>query len=422
MSQESLARALGGWDEPVDGDQSPSEWGWSTSPTAAPAGWVDSPLWALRGSISPRQRYPEPLKVRQRSLSPYDESRKEKIDKFGRGPRVFIINGHGNTFPDKDGKPALIDGVPVDIFTTVKFARSFGKYMYNCDTLSFFNEPYEYFIERLLRATKGKMDKQTKYNLRDEIYNSLCYTRDITGVIVKKDCKFRCHHKGRKMADMYIMGSGSPFDEAVLCIDPFTGTIEDVHDAFGLRKVDKRLITYPRGRKDIDKAFNIPIRKIERELDDLHSQILMLSHPHSRSAESMDIVRKNREEYDKKYARLNTIKEALRDAVQAPKYRYKVEYQHKYDNVEGGYYIKLSDIIAIAIENGTINPRTDIIVVESCRDFHGKLPSDSKSPGRADSEADSEGGGVKRAYKNKNKRKTIRKLKLSKSRKHSNSP
>jgi len=40
---------------------------------------------------------------------------------------------------------------------------------------------------------------------------------------------------------------------------------------------------------------------------------------------------------------------------------------------------------------------------------------------RADSEADSEGGGVKRAYKNTNKRKTIRKLKLSKSRKHSNS-
>ncbi len=232
------------------------------------------------------------------------------------------------------------------------------------------------------------------------------------------------------MTDMYIMCSGSPLNEAVLCIDPFTGTIEDVHGAFGLRQVDDRLITYPHGRKDINKAFNLPIRKAESELDDLRSQISMLSQPHLRTAENMDIVRKIREEYDEKYARLNTIKEGLRDAVQAPKYRYKDVHHDKYDNRDGRHYIKLSDIINIAIVDGKINPQTDFIVVEACRDFYGMLPSDydpSKSPGRADSEVDSQGGGLRRAYsrkkygknkgKNKNKRKTIRRRKVCKSRK-----
>ena len=448
MSQGSLSNGIVESNEPLvkSNSQSPTGWGWS--PTTI--GWSDSPLWRWSGSVSPEQaqrpkspkspkspklpktpKSPKSPKTRQRSLSPYDDSGKKEPDKFGRGPRVFIVNGHGSTFPDKRGNPALIDGMPVDIFTSVKFGRSFGKYIYSGDTCSFFNEPYEYFIKRLLRTTTENPDVlSTKDTLRDAIYSSLCATRDEDEVIVKSHCKFRCHHKGlkRKMADMYIMSSGSPLNEAVLCIDPFTGTIEDVHDAFGLRKVDNRLITYPRGRKDINKAFNPPIRKFERELEDLRSQMSMLSQPHLRTAEKMDIARKLREEYDEKHARLDTIKEGLRDAVQAPKYRYKVEYQDKYDVHEGRYSIKLSDIINIAIENGTINPRTDFIVVEACRDFYGKLPSDydpSKSPGRAGSESDSEGGGVRRAYsrkkygknkgKNKNKRKTIRKLKSSKS-------
>ncbi len=188
MSQESLGSAWTGWDKPVDDagySHSPTRWGWGISPTAAATGWVDSPLWALSGSVSPRQgeRLPspelsKPSKVRQRSLSPYDDSGKKEPDKFGRGLRVFIVNGHGSTFPDKRGNPALIDGMPVDIFTSVKFGRSFGKYIYSGDTCSFFNEPYEYFIERLLTKTKGKMDKPTKDDLRDEIYDSLCDIRD----------------------------------------------------------------------------------------------------------------------------------------------------------------------------------------------------------------------------------------------------
>ena len=444
MSQESLGSAWTGWDNLVYDDQhsrSPTGWGRSTSPTASATGWVDSPLWSLSGSVSPKQSprtIPPPLlamspqeapKIRERARTP-DSSEKQKPDKLERGPRIFIISGHGSTFPDEHGKPALIDGVPVDIFTSVKFARSFGKYIYSGDTCSFFNEPYEYFIERLLTATKGKMDKPTKDDLRDEIYDSLCHTRDIKGVIVKKHCKFRCHHKGRKMADMYIMCSGSPSNEAVLCIDPFKGTIEDVHDNFGLIQLDDRLITYPRGRKDINKAFNPPIRKFERELEDLRSQISMLSQLHLRTPENMDIVRKLREEYDEKYARLDTIKEGLRDAVQAPKYRYKKEHHGKYDYREGSHFIKLSDIINIAIVDGKINPQTDFIVVEACRDFYGQLPSGydpTKSPYRADSEPDSQGGGMRRAYsrkkygkskrKNKNKRKTIRRRKVCKSRK-----
>jgi hypothetical protein len=255
------------------------------------------------------------------------------------------------------------------------------------------------------------------------------------------------------MADMYIMGAGSPMDEMVICIDPLTGDEEDVHDKFGLRQLDERVLTYPpSGRKGIDKAFNIAIRKAERELEDLRSQILVLSEPHLRTAENMDIVKKLRKKYDEKYLKLNINREALRDALQGPKYRYKFENLDKYAVLEGKHYmIKLSDALDIAVRNGTIDPRKDFVVVEACRNFYGQLPSGydtTKSPGRAGSESDSQGGGGhakckysrkkygkdkgrnKNRNKNRNKRKTIRNRKSGKSRnsrksrrsyKHSNS-
>jgi hypothetical protein len=233
------------------------------------------------------------------------------------------------------------------------------------------------------------------------------------------------------------MGSGSPLDEAVLCIDPLTGDEEDVHDKFGFRQLDERVLSYPpSGRKEIDKAFNIAIRNAERELDDLRSQMSMLSQPHLKTAENMDIVKKLRKKYDAKFLKLNITREALRDAVQGPKYRYKVENRDKYAVLEGkDYMIKLSDAIGIAVRNRTIDPRKDFVVVEACRNFYGQLPSGydhTKSPGRAGSESDSQGGGDRATSKhsrkkyeknkgrnknmNKNKRKTIRNRKSIKSR------
>ena len=432
---------------------SPSRWGTMS--------WGDPlKMFGHEGSISPKQvRAPSPtfgvvrqerslspkkLKERSRSHSPLSGTRQNSE----RGPRIFLINCHGVTFPDENGNPAMIDDVLVDTFTSVKFGHGFGKYLYKAETCSFFDEPYRYFIDRVLETTKGNPGSLQKDDLRETITRSLCYVRDVTGVIVRDKCKFRCHQVGRRMADMYIMGAGTPMDEMVICIDPLTGDEEDVHDKFGFRQLDERVLSYPpSGRKEIDKAFNIAIRNAERELDDLRSQMSMLSQPHLKTAENMDIVKKLRKDYDAKFLKLNITREALRDAMQGPKYRYKVENRDKYAVLEGkDYMIKLSDAIGIAVRNGTIDPRKDFVVVEACRNFYGQLPSGydpTKSPGRAGSESDSQGGGGRVTSKysrkkygmnkgrnknmNKNKRKTICRRKASKfrnsrkSRKRSNS-
>jgi hypothetical protein len=373
---------------------------------------------------------PKRPKERSRSQSPLSGTIQSPI----RGPRIFIINCHGVTFPDENGHPAMIDDVLVDTFTSVKFLHGFGKYLYNTETCSFFDEPYRYFIDRILETTKGNPGLLQKDVLRETISRSLCYVRDVKRVIVKDNCRFKCHRIGRRMTDMYIMGSGSPMDDMVISIDPFTGDEEDVHDKFGLRQLDERPVIYESGvRKEIDKAYNIAIRQDERELEDLRSKILMLSDPRLRTQENMDKAEKLRKQYDKKYLKLNTTKHALRDAVQGPKYRYKVENRDKYVVLEGKHYmIKLSDAIEIAVRNGTIDPQKDFVVVEACRNFRGQLPSGydtTKSPGRAGSESDSEGGGGRATSKhnrkkygtnkgrNKNKRKTIRNRKSSKSHK-----
>ena len=424
----------------------PQKW-----PSTSPPGWGDPlHMWDYAGSISPEQaRAASPTSngVRERSLSPKRPERprsrtpSSRIQQTSeRGPRIFVINCHGVTFPDENGNPAMIDYVPVDTFTSVKFAHGFGKYLYNAQTCSFFDEPYEYFIDRILKITKGNPSLLQKDVLREEIADSLCYVRDVTGVIVKDKCKFRCHRVGRKMADMYMMGAGSPLDEAVICINPFTGGEEDVYDKFGLRQLDERQLSYPSGRKDINQAFNIAISQAERELEDLRSEMSMLSQLDLITAENMDRVKKLRKEYDKKYLKLNTIREALKNAMQGPKYRYKKEHHGKYDVIEGkDYMIKLSDMLDIAIRNGMIYPKTDFVVLQACRNFFGQLPSDFDftktrgSPDRAESEEDSRGGGGRASSKhsrkkygknigrnkNKNKRKTIRNRKSIKSSKSS---
>jgi len=443
MSQGSLS----GWDSPPA----------LTWPSSSPSPRWGDPLYRLNfGSYSispPQARAPSPTfdGVRESSLSPKKERPRSRTPSSGiqqtseRGPRIFVINCHGVTFPDKKGNPAMIDYVPVDTFTSVKFLHGFGKYLYNAQTCSFFDEPYRYVIDKILETTKNPAVLSTKDSLRKVIGDSLCYVRDVTGVIVRDKCKFRCHRVGRKMADMYIMGAGSPLDEAVICINPFTGEEEDVYDKFGLRQLDDRLITYPHGRNVINKAYDIAIRKAERELDTLRSEMLMLSQPHLISAENTDRAKKLRKEYDKKYSKLNMTKEALIDAMQGPKYRYKEEHHGKYDVLEGKHFmIKLSDMLDIAIRNGTIDPKIDFVVLQACRNFYGQLPSGFDftktrgSPDRAESEEDSQGGGghakckySRKKYgknkcrnKNKNKRKTIRNrksIKSNKSRKRSKS-
>jgi hypothetical protein len=364
-------------------------------------------------------------KIRPRSRSPIGESAKQE-----RGPRIFIFHCHAVTFPGEDRRPALIDSVAVDTFTSAKFGHSFGVYMYNPHTSSFFDEPYNYFIEKVVKRTKENPDDSLqKDNLRKVISGSLCYNRDVTGFIFPDTCKFRCHRVGRRMTDMYMMTPGPPMDDVILSVDPLTGDKEDVHDKFGLVEVEQRLMTYPNVIKEMGQGLEAPISKAERELEYLRLQISTFSQENT--PENMKKVRELQKKYDSKYLKLNLTKSALRGALQGPKYVFKPEYRHMYDYIEGIYpVIKLSDMIHIAVINGTIDPQTDFVVLQACRKFHGELPSGydpSKSPGRADSDSDSQGGGGrssrirsrkkygKNKGRNKNRRKTIRNRKSIKS-------
>jgi hypothetical protein len=379
----------------------------------------------------------ERQRSRSRSWSPVGESEKQKIE-TERGPRIFIFHCHAVTFPDEGGIPSLIDHVDVDTFTSAKFGHSFGVYMYNPHTSSFFDEPYNYFIEEVVKRTKENPDDSLqKDNLRKVISDSLCYNRDVTGFIFPDTCKFRCHRVGRRMTDMYMMTPGPPMDDVILSVDPLTGDKEDVHDKFGLVEVEQRLMTYPNVIKEIGQGLEAPISKAERELEYLRLQISTFSQENT--PENMKKVRELQKKHDSKYLKLNLTKSALRGALQGPKYVFKPEYRHMYDYIEGIYpVIKLSDMIHIAILNRTIDPQKDFVVLQACRKFHGELPSGydpTRSPGRADSEPGSQGGGGRATSKhsrkkygknkgknkntNKNKRKTIRKLKSSKSRKRS---
>jgi len=390
-----------------------------------------------QGSTHEFGESPIRIKERQRSGSPIGESKKQKRD---RGPRIFIFHCHAVTFPDKGGIPALIDHVDVDTFTSAKFGHSFGVYMYNPHTSSFFDEPYNYFIEEVVKRTKENPDDSLqKDKLRKIINDSLCFNRDVTGFIFPDKCNFRCHQVGRIMADMYMMTPGPPMDDVILSVDPLTGDKEDVHDKFGLVEVEQRLMTYPNVIKEIGQGLEAPISKAESELKHLHSQISMFSQENT--PENIKKVREFQTKYDNKFLRLNLTKSALRGALQGPKYVFKPEYENRYKYVDDAYpVITLSEMIDIAVSNRTIDPQKDFVVLQACRKFHGELPSGydpTRSPGRAGSESDSQGGGMRRAYsrkkygknkdknkgknknRNKNKRKTIRKLKSPKSRKRS---
>jgi hypothetical protein len=379
---------------------------------------------------SPERPIPE---QRKRSRSPLLEtgtSTKQKRD-----PRIFIFHCHAITFPGKAGKdgiPALIDPVAVDTFTSAKFGHSFGVYMYNPYTSTFFDEPYTYFTQEVFKRVNKNPDLLQKDSLRKVISDSLCYNRDVERFIFPDTCRFRCHKVGQKMADMYMMTPGAPMNDVILSFDPFTGDVEDAHENFGLVEVKKRLKMYPSVIKEIDKGFDAPISKAEQELDILRSQISTFSQ--ETTPENIKKVRELQKKYDSKFSKLELTREVLKGAVQGAKYVFKPKYENRYKYVDGAYpVITLSDMLDIAVSNGTIDPEIDFVVLQACRKFHGELPSDydpSKSPGRDDSEPDSQGGGgratskhSRKKYgknkgrnKNKNKRKTIRNRKSIKSR------
>ena len=362
-----------GWDSP-----------WPSSPKwpSSPGGWSQLAASSARNSpssspeISPRT----PSSISQ-SPRPLSIKRQER----GEGPCVFVINCHGVTFPDSTtGEPAEME-VKVDTFTTAKFGHPVAKYLIDTKTFSFFDQPYNYFIPEILKSIRASSSPPNKDVLRDIITRSLCHTRANVGVFVPGTCKFKCHKVGdpisKTMADMFIMCPGSSMVEAVFSVDLTTGTKEDVYDKFGFELVTNPLVTRPTHDK---------IEGLERVAFDRESGELKL------------IRRTQPEEYRRRYALLAQAKRVLKGEVKSANYRYNDDYKHKYVTFtfpNGDTYdmIKLSDVIQIAIDNGTIHPETDFVIVQACRTFDGQLPPGygDKSPGRKKGDL-SDGGSKKR--------------------------
>ena len=394
-----------------------SSWppGWGDSPRR---GWSDSPKWSLYddgfGSFANSSPINSPGRSRSRSPSPRSPSPRPLSIAQERGddPRIFVISCHGVTFTDPDpskiGVPATINPVKVDTFTTASFNHTVSTYTYNEKTCSFFGQAYTYFIPKILKGIKdASPSPPDKTALRGIITHSLCHTRDVEGPFVKDHCRFRCHKVGETMSDLYILGSGSPMNEVVLSIDPATGMEEDVHDKFGLREIRDRVLI--QGSYDIIvPEYTRAIRKAQRELEYLHTEMLRASQP-PHTSDRMAKLRQLRTQYDNKYSDLKSTKNFLKGATQGPKYRYKPdpEFQAKYVNIGGNHMIKLSDVIQIAIDNGTINPEIDFVIVQACRTFDGQLPPGygDKSPGRNKGDV-SDGGSKKKRTKTKTRPRT----------------
>jgi hypothetical protein len=410
-------------------------------PSTSPPGWGTSDwenqlhMWDFyRNSISPPQQAralsPTNVGLHERSLSPKrsKERPRSRSRSPERGSRIFLIDGHGAIFPDESGSQiALIDPVLVDTFTTSKFGCSFGSNLHNTQNYYFFDPPYTYVIPRILGSI-GSLSRPSKDEVRRLLYSSLCETRDSgEGGIIKDTCRFKCHRVGGRIPDMYILGAGSPMDDQILMIDPENGIVEDVHKDFGLIEISKR--GEIQGRKPIDRGFNTAIAKAEDKINSLNTEILTTPV----TPENMDKIKKLMKKRDDMSSRLYTIRESLREGLRGPKYEYMGKHIGKY--VNNDYVknmIKLSDILQIAIINGTIDPKKDFVIIFACRNPIVPLSIEASKLGspRGDGESQSQGGGgrvtskhSRKKYannkgrnKNKNKRKTIRNRKSIKSR------
>jgi hypothetical protein len=404
-------------EESPQGWHSPSTWPYpsslgTTSPSVSlsPQGFQlpDQDFVDFGPSLSPSPRVGPTGAMG--SSSGRDRSRSTDRD----APQVFILDCHGCSYADQHGNPVVVDSL-VDTFTSCKFARTLVENLFNFEDHSFFDPPYKYVIPKIVKAyqetaecylpTRGcEQSSVPKSRLRDIIYSSLCDTRERDGVIVPDSCEFRCHHNGRKISDMLLFGAGAPMDEQVLRLDPKTGAIEDVHTGFGLVKKDKGATVFPSFQQPIAPPFSMAIEKSKRELDNLNLQISELF-SHSHTQDNIYKIQILQDEYAKKVLKLGNIIDSLQGGIQGPKFEYTDENKKVY-----GDEIKLSTLLRIAIDKGTINPITDIVVVVACRTLPGNFEG---SPEKGSDESPARGGSSRSKMKRKKIRKSIKRRKYT---------
>ena len=318
-----------------------------------------------------------------------------------RSPKLFIINCHGSSVIDKKTQtPAVIKSL-VDTFTTAKiglplvtFPMSIGK------TTTFNDDAYTWFKYQLHKNLTGSA--MTKDEYRDVILRSLCKTRD-TGRdsgqphVLDWRCKFRCHELHKKITDMYLFLDGSPVNERVLEVDLFTGDIDDVELMFGLQeKSADKIETTPSGLPPKEKTTEIMEGLRQYEAGIAHLEELLKMAPRSN-------IRNLKKEIKTKHKELKMHHLRLSEINKRSNFEYNESLQKKY----GSEPIKLSVILKTAIDNGTIDPENDFVVVFACRVPSMKVERGLDSP--RDPDETRSVGGFSRSKKRKPHKQSKRK-------------
>lgn len=306
--------------------------------------------------------------------------------------RVFVIYTHGCLPLIDHDKPVIVDSL-VDTFTTAKIG-------FPLITEMAFDPPAVHFIHNLFGLLAHEATGVlTKPQLKGMIRRALCKLRGVS--IVRDTCKFRCHRKGKKIAEMVLFAHGEPITEGIFRLDPQTGVIKDVSGHFGLiEKPIKSLKEFPS-----EKKYDIPlIEKIksiaEGALSRLQTDISKI--PKQNHAE----FRKVSHLIEAKWQLIQALDAVIRGKNRESRFEFPSHVKRKHP----GDFITLSGLIQNAIASKDINPETDVVVVFACRGPMHPLSdlSGLKSPRDSDESA-SEGGRMRVRTKSKNQKK--RKLK-----------
>uniref|UniRef100_A0A6C0I731 Uncharacterized protein n=1 Tax=viral metagenome TaxID=1070528 RepID=A0A6C0I731_9ZZZZ len=298
--------------------------------------------------------------------------------------RVFIIFAHGE-LPVVDDSPVFVESL-VDTFTTAKI----GHPLIIDGTI---DPPDVHFIHNLFRLLAhhektGAGGVLTKHQLKVMVRSALCNLRG-NSIVTGDKCKFRCHRKGKQIAEMILFGVGDPIPESIVRLDPNTGVIKDVARHFGLvEKPAKSIKEYPMSTKlDISIAGLVEQLKSSatRELSELQTEIAKTPKRNHTEFRKLDHL------IQAKWQRIQALDAKIRgmnreSRFEFPSYVSYVKRKH-------GDVITLSGLIQNAIDTKDIDPDADVVVVFSCRGPKHPLSNLSglRSP-RDSNESASEGG------------------------------
>lgn len=293
-----------------------------------------------------------------------------------RTPKLFIINCHGSSVIDAKTKTQVVMNSLVDTFTTTKIGCAFSVFPMSIGkTITFQDDAYTWFKFQLHKNLMSQDHAMAKDDYRDVILESLCETRDpkrfdTRPTVIDRRCKFRCHELHKKITDMYLFQDGSAMSERILQFDLVTGGIDDVEHMFGLQeKSADKIETTSSGLPPKEKTPQIMegLRQYEAGIPYLE-ELLKTASPSNIRNLKLEIKTK-RKELEMHHLRLLEINK-----------RSNFEYNESLQKTHGGEPIKLSVILKTAIDNGTVDPESDFVVVFACRVPSVKLYRELHSP------------------------------------------